>query len=526
MWSQNINRIGVYINSEYDREMNLLLNTVSRHAVDLVKLQYEFALLSSTSYRYYPLGPYVMMQYTPSNDTSSTDEDLPDEYMINPDNWTCSCIFRVTRLLPCRQIIFYRKAIGCDHIVPESIIHPRWLVKNYRKMKQIPVPDDAVDPYEERQMPTLPTARAKTHNEKFKELFAVGKHIADVGCEWGTSAHITLMAAEQKFLQCVKAGHCPEVIMPGERIRSLPDRDETLERRTVNSTRDVSYESTPSEAGIASESGVSTEPGAPEETGVQPVLVVQSQTDCCQDEDLPTELGERLDGEGNSHLSPSSIALYSLMDELDSSSLHQGYSSNIGAVSDAAVQSENVPDTLYQSENVQVIQTGPRDSRDNSSTHLSENEMGSSARPEWTINKTSSRAGRVKGTHSLRKMAKTQALRQTSRFVAAVAAGNAPSLAVLLDAIKEGVTYKHAPSLRALSVLQQIKRAKITVFEKRKKQPTPTDSVMNVLPIGRLATCDTQVAHFQNRWFSDYISRISQHDVTVMTAGWCMKSIR
>ncbi|KAF1772688.1 hypothetical protein GQ600_7508 [Phytophthora cactorum] len=55
IWARNIKRIGV---------MSLLLSTVSRHAVELVKQQYDFVLLSTTEYRHYPMGPYVMMQYS------------------------------------------------------------------------------------------------------------------------------------------------------------------------------------------------------------------------------------------------------------------------------------------------------------------------------------------------------------------------------------------------------------------------------------------------------------------------------
>ncbi|ETP53795.1 hypothetical protein F442_01332 [Phytophthora nicotianae P10297] len=188
MWSRNVNRIGVYVNAKYDREMNLLLNTTSRHAVELVKQQYDFACLSTTEYKYYPLGPYVMLQYT-----ACTDKDLPDEYMVNPDDWTCSCAFSVTRLLPCRHIIYYRNATGCKDLVPENILHPRWLIKNYRKLRQPSVDCDVAEPYEERKVPAVSSTRAKTQNEKFKELLAVGKQIAEVGCDWGTKAHADLM---------------------------------------------------------------------------------------------------------------------------------------------------------------------------------------------------------------------------------------------------------------------------------------------------------------------------------------------
>ncbi|POM66469.1 Hypothetical protein PHPALM_17666 [Phytophthora palmivora] len=85
MWSRSVNRIGGYRNNEYDKEINRLLNTVSLRAVELVKQQYDFALRSTTEYHYYPMGPYVIMQYTTVNS-----DDIPDEYMLSPDDWSCS----------------------------------------------------------------------------------------------------------------------------------------------------------------------------------------------------------------------------------------------------------------------------------------------------------------------------------------------------------------------------------------------------------------------------------------------------
>ncbi|ETP31287.1 hypothetical protein F442_19833 [Phytophthora nicotianae P10297] len=227
MWSRSVKRVSVYVNVEYDDEMNQLLNTVSRHAVELVKQQYDFAVNSTTEYRYYPVGSYVMMHYTEGGD----DADLPDEYMLNPEAWTCSCMFRVTRLLPCRHIIYYRKVTGCSTLVPEEIIHRRWLLKNYRKLGQVNFAENTVvEAYEDRAVPLPLTTRTKTQNEKFKELFSIGRQIADVGAYRGTKAHTALSASLKRFLQVAQTGSCPIVVRHVETDR----QSERTQTETAN----------------------------------------------------------------------------------------------------------------------------------------------------------------------------------------------------------------------------------------------------------------------------------------------------
>ncbi|ETO69508.1 hypothetical protein F444_13922 [Phytophthora nicotianae P1976] len=213
-----MNRIGVAVNSEYDEELNMLLNLVSRHAVELVKQQYEFAILPTTKYQYYPVGPYVMMQY----DDENKNDDILEEYMISTEAWTCSCIFLMTHLLPCRHIIYYRKETNCDRLLPKSIIHPRWLLKNYRKLKsKVTLVEDDEEAFEIRDIKTTSTTRTKSQNEKFRELQVIGKQIAEIGCQWGTTAHATLAASMVHVLEAVKAGNCPLLRQPeSERPRS------------------------------------------------------------------------------------------------------------------------------------------------------------------------------------------------------------------------------------------------------------------------------------------------------------------
>ncbi|POM69320.1 Hypothetical protein PHPALM_14399, partial [Phytophthora palmivora] len=496
MWSRSVNRIGVYRNNDYDKEMNRLLNTVSLHAVELVRQQYDFALRSTTEYRYYPLGPYVMMQYTTVNS-----DDIPDEYMLSTDDWSCSCIFRVTRLLPCRHVIYYRKAKGYNELVPESIIHPRWLVKNYRHMSQVTaVCDDVEEPYEDRSISQRSTMRSKNQNEKFKELFGLGRQIADVGSRWGTSEHSMLRDALQKFVTGVRRGYCPDLSFANDRIPTQCD------------------------SGPQPKSDIRTETASQSSYGELPAT--QSQTVLQKDiEGLIVPLGV----DSGTQLSPNGRALQAFIDDLDTANLNpvdQENSTNSSSLQTdqqfnitKSIETVSPPETGKQSDSVQEAEMEQATNAVMEERSASESDATEPIRPKWMISKITRKAGRPKINQAARKTALNQGLKQTLKLVTAIAAGTVPSLKVLLEAVENGASYKYVKPLRALTILQQTKRAKINVFERRNKQPSPIERIMSVLPRLRLDSCDSQVAIFQNRWYSDHEERMRSEDITVMTGG-------
>ncbi|ETO59377.1 hypothetical protein F444_22254, partial [Phytophthora nicotianae P1976] len=131
-------------------------------------------------------------------------------------------------------------------------------------------------------------------------------------------------------------------------------------------------------------------------------------------------------------------------------------------------------------------------------------------RPKWMVSKCTKKAGRVKVTVASRKTALNTCLKQTSLMVQAVGLGLEPSVGFLVEAVQSGVTYKHAVALRALTILQQNRKAKTTVFERRNKPETNPYTLRTVLPLRRIETGEAQVAQFQNRWYSDLETRMPQ----------------
>jgi hypothetical protein len=152
--------------------------------------------------------------------TDGSDE--ANEYMVKPSDWTCSCMFQTTRLLPCRHIIYYRKSIGCEPLVPVEIVNPRWLIQNYKLLRLDDV--EPVDvPYEDKTVSNNGARAAKHQNDKFNELLSFGRQIADVGASWGTAAESELRNFLSGVLDEVRKDRIPELLRGHSETRE-PDR--------------------------------------------------------------------------------------------------------------------------------------------------------------------------------------------------------------------------------------------------------------------------------------------------------------
>ncbi|KAF4035941.1 hypothetical protein GN244_ATG12028 [Phytophthora infestans] len=196
-----------------------------------------------------------------------------------------------------------------------------------------------------------------------------------------------------------------------------------------------------------------------------------------------------------------------------SETVHQsetGYQSETVDQSKTLCQAVNPDGAAEQSENDDVFKKRTVSFPDNDPS------KPESVKLSWKVSKTAKKSGRPKIKRAERKKETLEELRQTNRLVDAVANGDTPSLSILEEAVTNGATYKFAPAMRALSIIQT-KRAKITVIHRGKKQPTSTKNVMTVLPRQIIDACEVQVALFLNRWFSDHEHRISQQDETVVT---------
>ena len=158
-----------------------------------------------------------MMHLDVPDDVSGIDQcasDAPDEHTLNPIEWTCSCIFNVTRHLPCRHIIYYRKITHCKELVPAAIIQKRWVISNFRNITDESYSSlHALDSFTTRTLgqeknPT-PSRNVKSQDDKFKHLLQLGKEIAEVGCLWGSDAHNKLAGSIEMVLNEVKKGRLP-----------------------------------------------------------------------------------------------------------------------------------------------------------------------------------------------------------------------------------------------------------------------------------------------------------------------------
>ncbi|KAG3094686.1 hypothetical protein PI125_g16502 [Phytophthora idaei] len=408
-WARTINRVGVYVNVEYDDELNTLSNLVSRHAVELAKQQ---------------------------------------------------------------------KATNCARVLDESVLYPRWLLKIYRHLKNTTSSDNVEDPFEIRGIHPPDVTRIKAQTEKFKELQAVGKPIAEIGCQWGTKAHAALTSTLVEFVRVVKTGSCPVVRQPDG------GADESINTPHKSDTNSNHRNESQDETGAHSE----TETGIFSDIGSEVKATIADYADS---------------GEGRSLLSVTGCAVMSFIDELDeglpSSQLSEASTrdnpeteprNDTVSPPQTVCETPAVPDTIADTEenneevrsddNVETtLEAAPDDDGekeasvggcgDEVTTRGANKETTSLTKPQWKISTSVKKSGQPNITQAARKKVDCEAMREM-----------------------------YAVGLRAVSVLRT-KRPKITMCEKTSKKPTALDKGMTVLPTRTLDAVATQIAIYRNR---------------------------
>ncbi|KAE9080927.1 hypothetical protein PF010_g22202 [Phytophthora fragariae] len=129
-------KLSVVHDPKYDREMQLLSNLISSHACELIYEQYVFATTRG-KYKYKEAVPGVFLVQYVSDEEDALDEPT-STYSVMKREWTCSCMFMTSRLLPCRHVFYLRKALGFESITPTQLLHPRWLLTTLRSSTDAP----------------------------------------------------------------------------------------------------------------------------------------------------------------------------------------------------------------------------------------------------------------------------------------------------------------------------------------------------------------------------------------------------
>ncbi|KAF4133550.1 Ulp1 protease family C-terminal catalytic domain-containing protein [Phytophthora infestans] len=137
----------------------------------------------------------------------------------------------------------------------------------------------------------------------------------------------------------------------------------------------------------------------------------------------------------------------------------------------------------------------------------------------WMIAPSKKRDGHAKAAKKARKETHRDNLKQTSRLVEAVADGVIPSMMKVLVAYRTAFCFKDRQALLGMTVLNQTRSTKIVVADKAKMPPTEPAKIRSILPQRRIESCQAQVAHFQNRWFSDHDVRMPALAISIKTGS-------
>ncbi|ETI30237.1 hypothetical protein F443_22642 [Phytophthora nicotianae P1569] len=119
-YKYRLSRIGMFVNSNYDEEMQNVLRFTTHYVAEQIEHQYTTAIEKYQDYRFTAV---------------SQDDDIVEvwgpsrHYTLRLDNWRCDCEFSISMSLPCRHAIAYRKKVGvAGPVIPWHCIHERYAV--------------------------------------------------------------------------------------------------------------------------------------------------------------------------------------------------------------------------------------------------------------------------------------------------------------------------------------------------------------------------------------------------------------
>ncbi|ETK80626.1 hypothetical protein L915_13751, partial [Phytophthora nicotianae] len=163
----------------YDREMTLVANLVSEHACELIHDQYVYAL-GRASYTFSERSPGVFFVKSTCADDDALDE-VNTEYTVTKLNWTCSCLFMSTCLLPCRHVFFLRRALEKETVIPTQLLNRRWLLSSVRSSIEFENANDTSTTMESFAIRRVLAAdeRPWDSNRKYREALPIATTICD-----------------------------------------------------------------------------------------------------------------------------------------------------------------------------------------------------------------------------------------------------------------------------------------------------------------------------------------------------------
>ncbi|ETN08659.1 hypothetical protein PPTG_22939 [Phytophthora nicotianae INRA-310] len=129
-------KLSMVHNPKYDAEMQFLSRLVSEHACELIYEQYVYATTRAKYKIREPVPDLFLIQHTCDEEDALDEPNM--EHSVTKRDWSCSCLFMSSRLLPCRHVFFLRKTLRCENIIPTHVLNPRWLLASLRTETELP----------------------------------------------------------------------------------------------------------------------------------------------------------------------------------------------------------------------------------------------------------------------------------------------------------------------------------------------------------------------------------------------------
>jgi hypothetical protein len=108
------NRVGTYMNRNYDEEMSMVLRFTTHHVADTVANEYDVGRSKSAEYKYVQADGVIKVI------------GMTRESTVNTQTWRCTRGFASSMKLPCRHAVATRVHLHMRPVLPMECIDLRY----------------------------------------------------------------------------------------------------------------------------------------------------------------------------------------------------------------------------------------------------------------------------------------------------------------------------------------------------------------------------------------------------------------
>ncbi|KAE9352696.1 hypothetical protein PR003_g4259 [Phytophthora rubi] len=197
-------------------ELRRIAQMFSKYAFDIVKQQYDVAVSPNLFYAVRQEGTNIYSVASAAT-TCRVDVSL----------WISHCMIGTTQKLPCRHLMYLRKQMRCQTLVPFGFLNDRWQYNSAAMLERFIQRDFDVSGYSEGIYERQTRKRPISQTEKYRVALTESKRIAEVISRYSPPQFQTIQHVVERFADLLSEGKLDDLERAITRISAYTEINAT-----------------------------------------------------------------------------------------------------------------------------------------------------------------------------------------------------------------------------------------------------------------------------------------------------------